>query len=90
MDYKEKALELIEQFKPLVYCYVGSGFMTGTEDEDVILMNAKKCAMIVVDENIDTCNEMITLLHSNGQPESSVWYQKNYDWVQIKNELFKL
>lgn len=45
----EKAQELIEKYKPYVYCYAGSGYLTGSEDEDVILLNAKKCAIIAIE-----------------------------------------
>lgn len=50
MTAKEKAIELIKKFDPIVYPYLGSGFMTNTEDEDVILKNAKKCALITIEE----------------------------------------
>ena len=55
----EKAKELVEFFLPLVYCYSGSGMLTNTEDESVMLENAKKCALKVVDEILSTdCRDM--------------------------------
>ena len=49
---KEKAEQLISNFSPFVYCYLGSGMLTNTEDDEVIKINAKKCALITVDEII--------------------------------------
>lgn len=58
MTAKEKATELVEKFKPYVYCYLRSGMLTNTYDEGVAMMQAKSCALIAVDEiikGIDTC-----------------------------------
>ena len=55
----EKARELVEFFLPLVYPYRGSGMLTNTEDGSVMLGNAKKCALKVVDEILSTdCRDM--------------------------------
>lgn len=43
-----KTADLKTAFRPYVYPYAGSGFMTGTEDEDVIERNAQICADIAV------------------------------------------
>lgn len=51
--YKEKATEIVEMYKSVVYPYSGSGFMTGTESDEVILMNAKHCAKIDVKNTIE-------------------------------------
>lgn len=51
---KETAKALIERYKPLVYPYCGSGFMTNTIDPDVVLLNAKECANIAIDFHL--CN----------------------------------
>lgn len=50
MTPKEKAQELVNRYKPYVYPYMGSGMLTNTEDDEVILMMAKTCAKIAVDE----------------------------------------
>lgn len=50
MTATEKANELVQKFKPFVYCYRGSGMLTNWEDENVILEMSKKCALIVIDE----------------------------------------
>ena len=51
---KEKAVELIEFFKPLVYCYMGSGMLSNDYDEKVVLENTKKCAVKCVEEIIES------------------------------------
>ena len=66
---KFKAQELVNQFIPLVYCYMGSGMLTNTYDDDTALMYAKQCATIAqkevkftFDSNIELvkyCDEVI-------------------------------
>ena len=53
MTPKEKAEELLNKYKPYVYPYVGSSFMTGDEYPEQILSYAKICALIAVDEILD-------------------------------------
>lgn len=53
MTPEEKAKELVEKFKGIVYPYIGSSMLTNETDEGVILTNSKICAIIVVDETID-------------------------------------
>jgi len=53
MEPKQKAIELVEFYRPLVYSHVGSQFMTGTHDERLILKNAKTCALMTVREVIE-------------------------------------
>lgn len=43
-----KTEDLKDAFKPYVYPYVGSGYMTGTEDENVIETNAQICVDIAI------------------------------------------
>jgi hypothetical protein len=47
-----KADELIEQFKPYVYCFMGSDMLINRESDSVVLKNACICAMVCVDEII--------------------------------------
>ena len=49
MTPKEKANEIIENFKPYMYCYMGSGMLSNTYDPEIQLNNAKRCALIMVD-----------------------------------------
>jgi len=48
-----KATELKDFFVHIVYPYSGSGFMTDTADNSVILMNCVKCAVKIADEMIE-------------------------------------
>ena len=75
MTPKEKANELIEKFKPNVYCYCGSGMLTNTYDERVSLHYAVKCAIIAVDEII------------KANPYSHVLNSTIKFWQSVKKEL---
>ena len=50
MTPREKARELVDKYKPYVYCFLGSGMLTNTINDEVENNNAKKCALIAVDE----------------------------------------
>ena len=50
MTPNERAEELVNKYKPYVYPYVGSSYLTGDEYPEQILSYAKKCASISVDE----------------------------------------
>ena len=54
MKAKEKAQELVNKHIPLVYCYMGSGMLTNDYDEKIAIGNAKKSALISVDEILDS------------------------------------
>lgn len=76
MTAEKKAKELINKFIPNVYCYLGSGMLTNTYDEDIALMNAKKQSLICVDEIL----EAVTTIAD-----------KKYDyWQEVKQEIEKL
>ena len=49
---KQKAKELVSKLKPHMYCFMGSGMLTNTYDEQVALSEAKKCALMWVEEII--------------------------------------
>lgn len=63
MNAKEKAIELVEKFKPYVFPYSGSGMLVNQEDPEVIKKFAKDCALITVNkiinalENYDSTTE---------------------------------
>ena len=50
MTPKEKANELVEKYKPYVHGYVGSSMLTNYEYPEQILSQAKKAALIAVNE----------------------------------------
>lgn len=54
MKTQEKALELIEKMKPYVYCYMGSGMLTNDYDERTAIKCAKECAIIAVDQIVES------------------------------------
>ena len=83
---KEKAEQLISNFSPYVYCYMGSGMLTNTCDDEAIKMNAKQCALIAVDEMIENHNKMKDFLFSEiGYLITSPEY-----WQEVKQEIEKL
>jgi hypothetical protein len=51
---KQKAKELVEKFKDYVHGYIGSSMLTNHEYPEQILSQAKKVALITVDEIINT------------------------------------
>jgi hypothetical protein len=75
MTAKEKADELIKKFSPLVTtwdCYHDT-----PANPDSILQDAKKCALIAVDELIEHCSQV--------EPFLGVDY-----WQDVKTEIEKL
>jgi len=94
MNEKDKAIELVDKFKPLVYCYMGSGMLSNSYDDNVILENAKKCALIVIKEKIETCNKFYEKLSFPVEVKSDMGYicfKKELDYLQsVKQEIQKL
>lgn len=78
---KQKAKDLIEKHKPFVYCYLGSGMLSNTIDDDVILMMAKKCAHITVDEILESYFRDYEL-----RKDKTYWHPYDY-WLKVKNEI---
>jgi hypothetical protein len=78
MNPKEKALELIEQFKDKVNPYIGSGMLSNTHDDDTILWQSKRCALIAVDEILNEENDFI-------QTDAHFLY-----WEEVKQEIENL
>lgn len=85
MSPKEKAKELIEKFIPNVYCYLGSGMLTNEYSEEVALNNAKKQALICIDEIVDNGNKLTYDLLDFYHDEIF----NNY-WYLVREELNKL
>ena len=76
MKEKTKAIELVDKFKPLVYCYMGSGMLSNSYDDNVILENAKQCAIICVDEILKAGKD--------------VFIFRDAYWNKVKQEIEKL
>ena len=79
MTPKEKAQNLVEKYKPYVYPYIGSSYLTGDEFPEEILRNAKICALITVDEIISDQNGNDTDIGNKA------WW-----WNEVKQEIEKL
>lgn len=80
MTPKEKAKELIGKFMPHVYCYMGSGMLSNDYDEKVAMDNAKKSALIAVDEILGMSYFDVTTMAE----EDSLY--KNY-WTEVRAEI---
>jgi hypothetical protein len=72
---KEKAEQLISNFSPYVYCYMGSGMLTNTCDDEAIKMNAKQCALIVVDEILEEFYHLACDDETYGNTKIKYWQE---------------
>jgi len=86
MTAKEKAIELVEKYKPYVYCYFGSGMLVNQEDESTILKNSKQCALIAVNEIIK--NNKDNIIH--WMPCHSEECGCRDYWTNVKQEINNL
>lgn len=50
--------ELEEKFRPLVYPYIGSSFLTGTESPEVIKINTKECTKLSIQFAIEVLESL--------------------------------
>lgn len=84
---EEKAKELVNKFKDYVHGYIGSSMLTNTEYPEQILAQAKKAAIIVVDEIISETGpgKMLNWLSWN---QSGTVYI-NY-WEKVREEINKI
>ena len=74
----DEAKELVEKYKPYVYPYIGSSYMTGDEYPEQILKYAKQCAIIAVQEILAVAN----LMDGGFSFEKEIEY-----WQQVLNEI---
>lgn len=87
MKPKEKAEELIEKFRPQCYCFLGSGMLTNTYNEEVSTINAKQCALICIDQILESIPPLITLEGFG----SALFENDDVNWwKQVKEEIEKL
>lgn len=84
MTPKEKAIELRDWFKGIVYPYMGSGMLTNTKNEWVILKNARTCAYKVAVEALNSAQYKAHL--DEQRPEV---YTVEF-WQQVKQEIENL
>jgi hypothetical protein len=84
MTPKEKAQELVKSFEPMVNPYMGSGMLSNTYDDDAILWQSKKCAMIAVDEILNNFG-----LTCNGQTFFTEYRAVEF-WKEVKQEIEKI
>ena len=49
-------MTLKEKFAPFMYCFMGSGMLSNTQDEDIVQWNADKCEVIADEFAIELLN----------------------------------
>lgn len=84
MKEKDKAIELVKKFKDHVNPYIGSGMLSNTFDNDAILWQSKKCALICIDNIIDSSP---TKPLTGGYIElySDMVYEAIFFWERVKS-----
>jgi hypothetical protein len=80
MTPQEKAQELIEKYKPYVYCYFTSGMQSITFDAHVQYAYAKAAALIAVDEVLKETSNKNSKIGRLGLSDTEYW-------EQVKKEL---
>jgi hypothetical protein len=81
MNAQEKAHSLVEKFKNYVHGYVGSSMLTNHEYPEQVLSQAKKAAMIVVDECINATQYEAHLQMSHTEVETTEY------WLDVKSSI---
>ncbi len=83
MEAKEKAQELMNEFKHWIYPFAaGKGYLTKDVDYEVMKNNSRHCACIAVDEILGHLKEIATHEYHMGK---SIAY-----WNDVREELKKL
>ena len=79
MTPKDKAEELVDRFKAdtVIYTWDGNGYKV---DIETSFQNAKNCALICVDEILETIN--------NVNPTTEETFESY--WIEVKQEIEKL
>jgi len=96
MNAKEKAKELIEKFKDKVNPYIGSGMLSNTHDDSAILWQSKKCALIAVDEILNSRPLDPNYVDwDDCEATHQYWYEAQKEealefWNDVKSELQSL
>lgn len=83
MNKKEKISELIEMFLPHMYCYLGSGMLTNTYDEDIALHNAKTCVSYYIRGMVEQWDNYHTV-----NPTELAEMNLKY-WLELRKELYE-
>jgi len=94
MSAKQEAIELVEKYKDYVHGYVGSSMLTNYEYPEQTLSQAKKVAIITIDEKIKTCNKFYEKLSFPAEVKSDMGYicfKKELDYLnEVKKEVENL
>ena len=80
MTAKEKAVELLNEFRPMVNPYIGSGMLSNTHDENAILLQAKRCALVAVDNIV----KVLHTIESKHLADLQFWGEVDYEIKTFK------
>ena len=81
-DVQNKIDELVENFLDHVNPYIGSGMLSNTYDDNVILWRAKKCALITANEILQN----LPMYTGNLNPKWSFWNEVRLELTKAKIE----
>ena len=85
MNKVEKAQELVNKFSDYVHGYVGSSMLSNFEYSDQILSQAKKVALINVDQIIFEYKDANTIYLNKSYRDTKIKF-----WESVKVEINKL
>lgn len=81
-DVQNKIDELVEKFLDHVNPYIGSGMLSNTCDDGVIIWQARKCALITVNEILAD----IPMYTGNLNPKWSFWNEVRLELTKERIE----
>ena len=84
MNPKDKAKELMSNFRPYMYCYIGSGMLTNDYNEKVVLDYAKHCSLICVEQILN--NPKNTMRDLSEDLHDEFWNEVKQELNNIKYE----
>jgi len=85
MEAKQKAKELVDHYFDVVYPYVGSDYMTGTESPSYKFRSAQKEAAYFIDGIL---NLEIPPQKSNNLNVIEFCHSRRLDWLEVKRDLY--
>ena len=82
-------MTLKEKFLPKMYCYLGSGMLSNTYDENIALQNAKECEQIANDYAIEFAEWSFWLKRREYEGQMEFYYNDKPNTTKELLEIFK-
>lgn len=87
---KEYAQDLINMFKPYVHGYVGSSMLTNYEYPDQIDKQARRCALLSLNNTIDNLKKLNEKWHDSEYAVLTSFFDYEIDYLEdVKQEIEK-